>query len=91
MFLYKLGILIQWVNYKNPQATQDTKVKYFHLYLFLLTNSYNSFLISKGKEEFERQQKELLEKENIMKQNKVQLGQEQVGFWHTVYFNACLW
>ncbi|XP_066530664.1 enhancer of filamentation 1 isoform X2 [Hoplias malabaricus] len=32
-----------------------------------------------GKEEFERQQKELLEKENIMKQSKVQLGQEQLN------------
>ncbi|CDQ94384.1 unnamed protein product [Oncorhynchus mykiss] len=31
-----------------------------------------------GKEDFERQQKELLEKENIIKQSKVQLGQEQV-------------
>ncbi|XP_030644983.1 enhancer of filamentation 1 [Chanos chanos] len=31
-----------------------------------------------GKEEFERQQKELLEKENITKQSKVQLGQEQL-------------
>ncbi|XP_072532609.1 enhancer of filamentation 1 isoform X2 [Salminus brasiliensis] len=32
-----------------------------------------------GKDEFERQQKELLEKENIMKQSKVQLGQEQLN------------
>ncbi|KAK6490903.1 enhancer of filamentation 1-like [Huso huso] len=32
-----------------------------------------------GKEEFERQQKELLEKENIIKQNKVQLEQEQLN------------
>ncbi|XP_051527607.1 enhancer of filamentation 1-like isoform X1 [Myxocyprinus asiaticus] len=32
-----------------------------------------------GKDEFERQQKELLEKENIIKQNKVQLGQEQLN------------
>lgn len=32
-----------------------------------------------GKEDFERQQKELLEKENIMKQNQVQLGQEQIN------------
>ncbi|KAL7829878.1 hypothetical protein AOLI_G00307630 [Acnodon oligacanthus] len=32
-----------------------------------------------GKEEFERQQKELLDKENIMKQSKVQLGQEQLN------------
>ncbi|MCJ8746525.1 hypothetical protein PDJAM_G00142850 [Pangasius djambal] len=31
-----------------------------------------------GKEEFERQQKELLEKENIMNQSKVNLGQEQL-------------
>ena len=31
-----------------------------------------------GKEDFERQQKELLEKENIIKQSQVQLGQEQV-------------
>lgn len=38
-----------------------------------------------GKEDFERQQKELLEKENIIKQNQVQLGQEQVSwlFIHT--------
>ncbi|KAJ8273423.1 hypothetical protein GJAV_G00101450 [Gymnothorax javanicus] len=32
-----------------------------------------------GKDEFERQQKELLEKENIIKQNKVQLEQEQLN------------
>uniref|UniRef100_A0A1A7XJK9 Breast cancer anti-estrogen resistance protein 1 n=1 Tax=Iconisemion striatum TaxID=60296 RepID=A0A1A7XJK9_9TELE len=32
-----------------------------------------------GKEDFERQQKELLEKENIIKQNPVQLGQEQIN------------
>ncbi|XP_010871832.1 enhancer of filamentation 1 [Esox lucius] len=32
-----------------------------------------------GKEDFERQQKELLEKENIIKQSKVQLGQEQIN------------
>uniref|UniRef100_A0A8C7TSR0 Breast cancer anti-estrogen resistance protein 1 n=1 Tax=Oncorhynchus mykiss TaxID=8022 RepID=A0A8C7TSR0_ONCMY len=32
-----------------------------------------------GKEDFERQQKELLEKENIIKQSKVQLGQEQMN------------
>nr|XP_006635919.2 PREDICTED: enhancer of filamentation 1 isoform X2 [Lepisosteus oculatus] len=32
-----------------------------------------------GKEEFERQQKELLEKENIIKQNKIQLEQEQLN------------
>ncbi|XP_016406361.1 enhancer of filamentation 1 [Sinocyclocheilus rhinocerous] len=32
-----------------------------------------------GKDEFERQQKELLEKENITKQSKVQLGQEQLN------------
>lgn len=32
-----------------------------------------------GKDEFERQQKELLEKENIMKQSKVQLEQEQLN------------
>lgn len=38
------------------------------------------FIFLKGKEEFERQQKELLEKENIMNQSKVKLGQEQVHF-----------
>ncbi|KAJ8267709.1 hypothetical protein COCON_G00128810 [Conger conger] len=32
-----------------------------------------------GKEEFERQQKELLEKENIVKQSKVQLEQDQLN------------
>ncbi|XP_041101645.1 enhancer of filamentation 1-like [Polyodon spathula] len=32
-----------------------------------------------GKEEFERQQKELLEKENIIKQNKIQLEKEQLN------------
>ncbi|XP_077404374.1 enhancer of filamentation 1 [Vanacampus margaritifer] len=32
-----------------------------------------------GKEDFERQQKELLEKENIIKQNQAQLGQEQIN------------
>ncbi|XP_036371508.1 enhancer of filamentation 1 [Megalops cyprinoides] len=32
-----------------------------------------------GKEEFERQQKELLEKENITKQSKIQLEQEQLN------------
>ncbi|XP_007560100.1 enhancer of filamentation 1 [Poecilia latipinna] len=32
-----------------------------------------------GKEDFERQQKELLEKENIIKQTAVQLGQEQIN------------
>ncbi|ROL45967.1 Enhancer of filamentation 1 [Anabarilius grahami] len=32
-----------------------------------------------GKDEFERQQKELLEKENITKQSKVQLAQEQLN------------
>uniref|UniRef100_A0A1A8MN80 Breast cancer anti-estrogen resistance protein 1 n=1 Tax=Nothobranchius pienaari TaxID=704102 RepID=A0A1A8MN80_9TELE len=32
-----------------------------------------------GKEDFERQQKELLEKENIIKQNPAQLGQEQIN------------
>ncbi len=31
-----------------------------------------------GKDDFERQQKELLDKENIIKQSQVQLGQEQV-------------
>ncbi|XP_065140868.1 enhancer of filamentation 1 isoform X1 [Paramisgurnus dabryanus] len=32
-----------------------------------------------GKDEFERQQKELLEKENIVKQNKVKLAQDQLN------------
>lgn len=32
-----------------------------------------------GKEDFERHQKELLEKENIIKQSQVQLGQEQIN------------
>ncbi|XP_071757488.2 enhancer of filamentation 1 isoform X1 [Centroberyx gerrardi] len=32
-----------------------------------------------GKEDFERQQKELLDKENIIKQTKVNLGQEQIN------------
>ncbi|XP_029299329.1 enhancer of filamentation 1 isoform X2 [Cottoperca gobio] len=32
-----------------------------------------------GKEDFERQQKELLDKENIIKQSQVQLGQEQIN------------
>lgn len=32
-----------------------------------------------GKEDFERQQKELLDKENIIKQSQVQLGQEQLN------------
>ncbi|XP_070840985.1 enhancer of filamentation 1 isoform X1 [Chaetodon trifascialis] len=32
-----------------------------------------------GKDDFERQQKELLDKENIIKQNQVQLGQEQIN------------
>ncbi|XP_070702154.1 enhancer of filamentation 1 [Pempheris klunzingeri] len=32
-----------------------------------------------GKDDFERQQKELLEKENIIKQSQVQLGQEQIN------------
>ncbi|XP_061737497.1 enhancer of filamentation 1 isoform X1 [Nerophis ophidion] len=32
-----------------------------------------------GKEDFERQQKELLEKENIIKHNQAQLGQEQIN------------
>ncbi|XP_037548994.1 enhancer of filamentation 1 [Nematolebias whitei] len=32
-----------------------------------------------GKEDFERQQKELLEKEDVIKQNPVQLGQEQIN------------
>ncbi|MEQ2263914.1 hypothetical protein XENORESO_015248, partial [Xenotaenia resolanae] len=32
-----------------------------------------------GKEDFERQQKELLEKENIIKQSQIQLGQEQIN------------
>lgn len=31
-----------------------------------------------GKDDFERQQKELLDKENIIKQSQIQLGQEQV-------------
>lgn len=37
-------------------------------------------LFNQGKEEFERQQKELLEKENIIKQNKTPLEHHQVGF-----------
>lgn len=37
-----------------------------------------NFVCPQGKEDFERQQKELLEKENIIKQSQVQLGQEQV-------------
>lgn len=41
---------------------------------------HDTFYFLKGKEEFERQQKELLEKENIMNQSKVKLGQEQVHF-----------
>nr|XP_020497956.1 enhancer of filamentation 1 isoform X1 [Labrus bergylta] len=32
-----------------------------------------------GKDDFERQQKELLDKENIIKQSQVQLGQEQIN------------
>ncbi|XP_048470494.1 enhancer of filamentation 1-like isoform X2 [Rhincodon typus] len=35
--------------------------------------------VDKGKDEFERQQRELLEKENIVKQNKVQLEQHQLN------------
>lgn len=35
-------------------------------------------LLPQGKDDFERQQKELLDKENIIKQSQVQLGQEQV-------------
>lgn len=34
---------------------------------------------SQGKDDFERQQKELLDKENIIKQSQNQLGQEQVS------------
>lgn len=37
-----------------------------------------------GKDDFERQQKELLEKENIIKQSQVQLGQEQVRLPQTL-------
>lgn len=49
--------------------------------LMFLCSLFNFFLTGfhlKGKEDFERQQKELLEKENIIKQTAVQLGQEQV-------------
>ncbi len=40
-------------------------------------------LFLQGKDEFERQQKKLLEKENITKQSKVQLEQEQVNDTYT--------
>lgn len=42
-------------------------------------------LCSQGKEDFERQQKELLDKENIIKQSQVQLGQEQVRLLTITY------
>lgn len=49
--------------------------KIFHIWVF----SHIPVLHLQGKEDFERQQKELLEKENIIKQNQAQLGQEQVS------------
>lgn len=42
-------------------------------------SSLNDCLSLQGKDDFERQQKELLDKENIMKQSQSQLGQEQVS------------
>lgn len=52
---------------------------------------------SQGKDDFERQQKELLDKENIMKQSQNQLGQDQVStgedaaLWFTIYSQRCLY
>lgn len=42
-------------------------------------------LLPQGKDDFERQQKELLDKENIIKQSQVQLGQEQVRQINSFY------
>lgn len=39
---------------------------------------FSPYLLPQGKDDFERQQKELLDKENIIKQSQIQLGQEQV-------------
>lgn len=44
----------------------------------LNASSSPTCLPPQGKDDFERQQKELLDKENIIKQSQVQLGQEQV-------------
>lgn len=50
-----------------------------------------------GKDDFERQQKELLDKENIIKQSQNQLGQEQVStgedtaLWFTINTQRCLY
>ncbi|XP_026870737.2 enhancer of filamentation 1 isoform X1 [Electrophorus electricus] len=48
-------------------------------YVHLQQNQLTLLSILKGKEEFERQQKELLEKEDIVKQNKIHLAQDQLN------------
>lgn len=48
-------------------------------------------LCPQGKEDFERQQKELLDKENIIKQSQVQLGQEQVRLFTIAHTELLAW
>lgn len=49
-------------------------------------------LCPQGKEDFERQQKELLDKENIIKQSsQVQLGQEQVRLFTVTHTELLAW
>lgn len=50
-------------------------VKYIYINTFILLPPCR---LLQGKDDFERQQKELLDKENIIKQSQIQLGQEQV-------------
>lgn len=61
-------------------------------YCYISVNAFSHLLVCpQGKEDFERQQKELLEKENIIKQSQVQLGQEQVRLFTVTHAELVAW
>ncbi|KAG7247909.1 hypothetical protein CRUP_037349, partial [Coryphaenoides rupestris] len=62
------------MNMNSEKCVKSWMEDYDYVHLQILTDSA---VCSQGKEDFERQQKELLDKENIIKQNRLLLGPEQ--------------
>ncbi|KAG7271393.1 hypothetical protein CRUP_019938 [Coryphaenoides rupestris] len=64
------------MNMNSEKCVKSWMEDYDYVHLQILTDSA---VCSQGKEDFERQQKELLDKENIIKQNRLLLGPEQIN------------
>uniref|UniRef100_A0A3B3ZRQ4 Breast cancer anti-estrogen resistance protein 1 n=1 Tax=Periophthalmus magnuspinnatus TaxID=409849 RepID=A0A3B3ZRQ4_9GOBI len=69
-------------SYRNPLSTTNLQDKDNRNHSEQCVKSWMEdydYVHLQGKEDFERQQKALLDKENIIKQNQEQLGQEQIN------------